>query len=190
LPHGDASQGAGIFESAIDPSRRTMHHARVTIGPIHELMQRDHERLAALLDAACRDGLMFPAPFHEFRAGLLRHIGMEEKVLLPAAKELRGGEALPAARQLRLDHAALAALLVPTPTPPIVERVRTLLALHNALEEGDAGVYAQCEQIVGTRREALLAALRDFPPVKLAAYQDGPRGFASIERLWRATGRW
>jgi hypothetical protein len=41
---------------------------------------------------------------------------MEEKVLLPAAQKARGGEPLQIAAKLRLDHGALAALLVPTPT--------------------------------------------------------------------------
>jgi hypothetical protein len=37
---------------------------------------------------------------------------MEEKVLLPFAQKKRGGEPLPIAAKLRLDHGALAALLV------------------------------------------------------------------------------
>jgi len=161
----------------------------MTIGPIHEFLRRDHERLAELLDASCRDGTIDLAAFHEFRAGILRHIGMEEKILLPAVKPLRGGEPLPIARQMRLDHSALAALLVPTPTPLIVERLRALLSVHNAMEEGDDGVYAQCEQIAGVEGQAMLDQLLKAPPVKLAPYQDGPRAFASIERLLLATGR-
>jgi len=42
---------------------------------------------------------------------------MEERILLPAAQRLRGGERLPIAARLRLDHGALAALLVPSATP-------------------------------------------------------------------------
>jgi hypothetical protein len=40
---------------------------------------------------------------------------MEERVLIPAARRARGGAALPVARLLRLDHGAIAALLVPPP---------------------------------------------------------------------------
>jgi hypothetical protein len=108
---------------------------------------------------------------------------------LPTAKRLRGGRPLPAARQLRLDHAALAALLVPTPTPATVERLRALLDVHNALEEGDDGVYAQCERLAHTEADSLLRDLENARPVKLAPYQDGPRAIASIERLLRAAGR-
>jgi hypothetical protein len=161
----------------------------MTLGPVHEFLRHDHERLAHLLDAACRAGTIDLAAFHEFRAGLLRHIGMEEKILLPAVKELRGGVALPIARQMRLDHSALAALLVPTPTPRLVARLRALLDVHNAMEEGDVGVYAECERIAGVESQTVLEKLRDAPQVKLAPYQDSSRAFASIERLMLATGR-
>jgi hypothetical protein len=156
---------------------------------LRDFLQNDHERLAALFDEAYQAGSVDVVSFQAFRAGLLRHIGMEEKILLPAVKGLRSGEPLPLARQLKLDHSALAALLVPTPTPALVERLWALLDEHNAMEEGAGGVYEQCDQIALERREELLEALRNAPPVKLAPYQDGPRAFASIDRLLRATGR-
>jgi hypothetical protein len=157
--------------------------------PLHDFLQADHERLAALLDAACLKGSVDVVSFQGFRADLLRHIGMEEKILLPAVKRLRGGEPLHLARQMKLDHAALAALLVPTPTPALVERLRALLEVHNAMEEEEGGVYAQCEQIAREHCEALLEGLQNARPVKVAPYQDSPRALASIERLLRATGR-
>jgi hypothetical protein len=157
--------------------------------PIHDLLHDDHRRLAALLDAACRPESIDDVPFREFRAGLLRHIAMEEKILLPAVKRLNGGRSLPIAKQMRLDHSALAALLVPTPTPMIVVRLRTLLDAHNEMEEGVEGVYAQCEAIARDCHAAVLQDLRSARSVKVAPYQDVPRAFASIERLLRATGR-
>ena len=84
---------------------------------VHDFLAADHARLDGLVAVAlAADGLDLAA-YEQFRAGLLRHIGMEEKILLPAAKRARGGTALPAARLLRHDHSALAALLVPTPMP-------------------------------------------------------------------------
>jgi hypothetical protein len=62
---------------------------------------------------------------------LFRHIGVEEKILLPAAQTARGGNALPLAAKLRLDHGALAALLVLTPTNAIIAAIRAILAAHN-----------------------------------------------------------
>ena len=158
-------------------------------GPVQDILAADHERLAKLLDEATRGTPVDLVPFGEFRAGLLRHIAMEEKVLLPFARELRGGEALPAARQLKLDHSAIASLLVPTPTREIVARLRALLAAHNLVEEGEHGVYAQCEAIAGDRIGELIDKLKSVRPVALAPYQDGPRAFASIERLLRNAGR-
>ena len=89
------------------------------MGPLRRFLTEDHQRLDRLLQAALTDDhRVDAAAYHQFRAGLLRHIGMEEKILLPAAQRLRGGEPLPLAAKLRLDHGALAALLMPTPTAP------------------------------------------------------------------------
>jgi hypothetical protein len=159
------------------------------IGPIHLFLRDDHERLAQLLDASTRGATIDLEAFHAFRGGLLRHIGIEEKILFPVAKRLGDAEVERVTRQLRLDHAALAALLVPTPTRALVERLRGLLAPHNELEEGDDGVYARCERAAGAHGAAILERMRNAPDVKQAPYQDGPRGFASIERLLRAAGR-
>jgi hypothetical protein len=161
----------------------------VTIGPIHELLRRDHARLAGLLESACPGGEIDVSAFEPFRAGLLRHIGMEEKMLLPALKAACGPDLAPLARQMKLDHSALAALLVPTPTRAIVDRLERLLDVHNEMEEGEGGVYDLCERLDAPARDALLAKLRGAREVKLAPYQDGERAMASIERLLRATGR-
>ena len=112
--------------------------------------------------------------FEEFRGGLLRHIGMEERVLIPAARRALRGDPLPVARRLRLEHGAIAALLVPTPTPEVVERMRLVLAPHNALEEEPEGPYETCDRLLAGEAESLLQTLRDFPPVPLAPHQDSP----------------
>src|SRR6185312_13150163 len=156
---------------------------------LRELLERDHARLDGLLRAAAVGGHIDPVVYEEFRAGLLRHIGLEEKILLPTARRLRGGEPLEIARQLRLDHAALAALLVPTPTAAILSTLTSLLAAHNALEEGPHEMYAACEELAGVASSELLARMRAAPPVPTAAHYDGPRAFAAIERLLRAAGR-
>jgi Hemerythrin HHE cation binding domain len=161
----------------------------VTLG-LRELLERDHARLDALLGAAHPDsGPIDEAAYEEFRGGLLRHIGIEEKILLPAARRLRGGQPLDVARQLRADHGALAALMVPTPTQPIVMTLKRLLAEHNALEEGPAGLYACCEALAQAELPALLARIRAAPPVPTAPHYDGPRAFAAIDRLLGAAGR-
>ena len=72
---------------------------------------------------------------------------IEEKVFLPAAQKLRGGEPLPVAPRLRLDHGALVALLVPSPTAPVVAAIRAIFKVHNPIEEEPGGMYDQCEQL-------------------------------------------
>jgi hypothetical protein len=144
--------------------------------PITGYLAEDHDRLDALLARAVADpGAFDAAAFAEFRAGLLRHIGIEEKVLLPAARAARGGEPLEEARRLRIEHGALAALLVPTPTAALVEEIRSILAPHNAVEEGPAGVYARCETLLAGQAEEVAARVRAYPPVRVAPHADGPR---------------
>lgn len=144
-------------------------------GPIVKLLAAEHLVLDALLSGAvARPGEVDRRAFDDFRAGLLRHIAVEEKILLPAAREARGGEPLPEARRLRIEHGAIAALLVPTPTPELVEEIRKILYPHNVVEE-QGGVYERCEALIGDRADEILHRIRTYPPVKVARYQDGPR---------------
>ena len=144
-------------------------------GPLFQFFAGDHRRLDGILRrAVATGGAVDPALFEEFRGGLLRHIGMEEKVLLPAARRARGGDPLPVAGRLRLEHGAIAALMVPTPTPALVERIRSVLGPHNGLEEEAGGLYETCDRLLSAEAPALLEQLRSFPPVPLAPHQDGP----------------
>jgi hypothetical protein len=113
------------------------------------------------------------AAFEEFRAGLLRHIGLEEKLLLLHARAKKGAP-LPITRTLRVEHAALASLLVPTPDRALVGEIEGLLERHNQKEEGDAGLYAECAAL-GPKDEdgELLERMRATPPPPLAKHFDG-----------------
>ena len=158
-------------------------------GPIARLLAEDHARLDALLArVTARSDDIDRTAYAEFRAGLLKHIGMEEKMLLPAAQRARNGEPLPAAAKLRLEHGALAALLVPTPTPLIIGALRRILGAHNALEEGLGGVYEVCEQLVGPHAEALLTQLRAAPEVPVHVHVDGPRIMDAARRALARAG--
>jgi hypothetical protein len=127
-------------------------------------------------------GVIDRAAYAEFRTGLLRHISLEEKILLPAAQRWQGGNPLPLAARLRLDHGALATLLVPTPTPAIIVAIRTVLTTHNTLEEGPRGVYERCEHLAGAEADALMAQLRAAPDVPVAPYADGPQVMRVVRR--------
>jgi len=146
---------------------------------ISSWLARDHRRLGAFLSSAIEGDA---AAYAKLRAGLLRHIGIEEKILL---RELAAARAEPVAvaSQLHIDHAALAALFVPSPTRALLERVRALLELHDPLEEGPGGLYAIADEALATRHEELIARFAAAPEPPLAKHFDGPRALAAIEEL-------
>lgn len=159
-------------------------------GTLHRFLSDDHARLDVLLERATADPTAIDIEaYTAFRGGLLRHIAMEEKVLLPEAKRIRGGEPLPIAGRLREDHAVLASLLVPTPTQEILALVREVLVEHNDLEERVGGLYEACEALVDTEVDALQARLAATPEVPLARHSDGPRVHAHIAALLRTRAK-
>lgn len=145
-------------------------------GPIARHLAEDHARLDGLLArAVATPGALAREPFDAFRAGLLRHIALEEKILFRAVREARGGEPLAIFQRLRIDHGALASLLVPTPTPELVGEIRSILVPHNGIEEEAGGLYETCDALLAARAGEIVDAMRAYPPVKVAAYADGPR---------------
>lgn len=56
-----------------------------------------------------------------------------------------------------------------------LERIRSVLAPHNALEEEPDGLYETCDRLLASEAAALLEGLRAFPAIPLAPHQDGPR---------------
>ena len=121
------------------------------------------------------------ASFGEFRAGILRHIGMEERVVFPAARRARGFK-LAIEAGLRADHGAIAALLVPSPTVARVAQIRSFLEAHNRREEQPGGAYDACDSAVGAAEaERLVQELRGFPDVPLKPYRDGEAVLRHIE---------
>jgi len=158
-------------------------------GHVYRYLADDHRRLEHLLDRATRDASgIDAAAFLEFRGGLLRHISIEEKILLPAARDARGGKLLPLAAALRLDHGALAALLVLTPTATTIKAICTILAAHNPKEEGPDGVYAQCENLPGFNSDAILQSMRNAPAVAMADYVDSPLAITSARNALLRAG--
>jgi hypothetical protein len=156
-------------------------------GPLGRRLAADHARLEALLDAATGAEPYDLAVYAEFRRGLLRHIGIEEKVLLPAAQQAAGAPPAVAAR-LRLDHGALAALLVPTPTPAIVATLRHVLACHNPVEEGPEGFYAACDALLADRAAELVAAVEAYPEVPVSPHNDAPVVMPAVGRALERAG--
>jgi len=145
-------------------------------GALHRFFAADHRRLDALLRRSIADpGRVALEPFGAFRGAILRHIGMEEKYLFVIAKAARGGRSLDLAARLRVDHGAIAALLVPTPTPAIVDGLLSVLVPHNRREEEEGGVYESADEALGVSEAArLVEELESFPEPPLKPYNDGP----------------
>ena len=151
---------------------------------LHRYLSSDHQRLESLLEASVReDGSIDPTPYDEFRRGLLRHIGIEERILLPEIRRRRGSTVVE--EQIHLDHAALGSLLVPPPTLREIETIRSILQSHNPLEEGEGGLYEIFEQLADRDLEELMERVRSFPQIPLSPEADTPVVRRSIEENLR-----
>ena len=144
-------------------------------GPLYEFFANDHRRLEDLLDktTSAPNGYDMSA-YGEFRSGLLRHIKMEETILLPAAQKARGGTPLEIAGKIRLDHGALTALMVPPPSHMIIGALRAILVSHDLIEEQPAGMYDTLEELTGSELEVLVARARTTPGVPVHPHNDAP----------------
>jgi hypothetical protein len=158
-------------------------------GPVTRFLAEDHRRLEQLLQtavASANHGVQ--GAYDYFRTGLLRHIGMEEKILLPAAQRWNGGEPLSIAVKLRLDHGALVALLMPTPSTHIVATLRTILEQHNLLEEGPDGLYETCDRLAASEAEQLVNRLHATPEVAVLPHSNTPAVLGAVHRALERAG--
>ena len=158
-------------------------------GPIHRYLAADHDRLDELFRRASADTRNIDIESYRlFREGLLRHIAMEENVLLPDAQRRAGGVPLAVAERIRRDHGALAALMVPPPSASVINTIRAILLVHNALEEQEGGLYQACEQGAGAEAEALLSRLKSVPPPPLREFNSGPGILEATRRAVERAG--
>ena len=158
-------------------------------GPLYKFFVGDHRRLEKLLNrAAIRAPEYDMAVYGEFRSGLLKHIKMEENVIIPAALKARDGKPLAVAPKLRLDHGALVALLVPPPSPTIVKAIRGILSDHNRSEEDQGGLYDLCERLAGEQVDVLMKKVEDVPEVPVLPHKGGPNILEATRRALERAG--
>jgi hypothetical protein len=141
---------------------------------VRAYLENDHREIDALLDAAVAGDAIDLAAFQRFRARLLRHIALEEKIVFVRARQ-RGTISPELARRLRVEHGAIAALLVPTPDLALVAELRALLAPHDRLEEDAGGVYERCDDAIGGDADAaaLVEQMRAVREPPVARHFDG-----------------
>lgn len=145
------------------------------MGPIARMLEEDHERLDRLLDRATTSPDTFDmAAYDEFRVGILRHIGIEEKLLMSHLRAA-GGEDQALAQVLREEHSAIASLLVGPPDHALVEELRSIFRVHNPREEGPNGMYEIAERYLGDSLQETFERAQNYPPVPPMPYREGPR---------------
>lgn len=147
-----------------------------------EYLSSDHARLDALLERALDDA----AAYTEFRRGLLRHIAIEEKLLFPILKEI--GEYRAGVAQLRSHHGALGALLVPRLSSEILAAIRDILTVHNAIEEGEDGMYAEAEKLADSAHANLYARALEVRDVPLSPAIDKLEDLGPVKRAIQRAG--
>jgi hypothetical protein len=158
-------------------------------GPVAIFLAEDHRRLESLLNAACSaDASIDSGKYNDFRTGILRHISMEEKILFPVIKQSDNPSVINTLRQIRLDHGAIAALLVLPPEQSVVDKLREILYAHNELEEGPDGAYDLCERTVGPGGDSVLELLVTMPEVPLSRYIDNPNAADAVRRAVERAG--
>ncbi|TKB67727.1 MAG: hypothetical protein E8D47_04045 [Nitrospira sp.] len=71
-----------------------------------------------------------------FERGCFATSVWQKKIFCMRLMRIQGGEPRPIASKLRLDHGAIASLLMPPPTVFIIATIRAVLKVHNTIEEG------------------------------------------------------
>ena len=156
-------------------------------GKLYNFMAEDHDRLDGLLSRATpQPGVIDMVPFAEFRKGLLGHIAMEEKVILPTIARFQNGKQVEVAARLRLDHGAIVALLVPPPTTSIIATLLSILKVHNALEEEDGGLYQLLQKLAEAKQDEVLEKMKSAREVNVLPHNERPD---IIEATRRAVAR-
>ncbi|HMU14776.1 MAG: hemerythrin domain-containing protein [Bacteroidetes bacterium] len=156
---------------------------------LHAFFTNDHRRLEALLEQAFADpGAIDHEAYGQFRAGLLRHIGMEEKILFVAAQEANAGAPLPVQAKLRLDHGALTSLMVIPPSVALTRVIRHVLDLHDDIEEKPGGMYDACEQLTEHRTDVLLERLAHVPETPVHPPNPSHKAIGAARRAMARAG--
>ncbi len=157
------------------------------MGPISKFLMADHVRLGDLLRRSSKGPGVDLEPFGKFREGLLRHIGMEEKILIPALLR-RPGAPVKLTGKLRADHGALANLFMPEPTLEILAAIRAILEPHNVLEEDPDGFYEACDSLLAGEADALIRKMRSEPEPPLKPYSKRPEALEAAKRAMKRAG--
>lgn len=157
--------------------------------PIYNFFTKDHERIENLLNKAVEnpDDIDLDI-YHRFRTGLLTHIKMEEKTLFPAAQSGNGGEPIPLAAKLRLDHGALTSMMTVPPDKNLIKVLRHILEIHDRLEEEEGGMYDLCENLTKIQTDEVMKKLSEVTEVPVHPFNTHPVVFGAMKRALLRAG--
>lgn len=156
---------------------------------ISQYLSSDHERLDQLLQQSIRsDGGIDEKPYFQFRQGLLRHIGIEEKILIPALQAGLNDEMKKVLERIRMDHSVIVALLVPSPSKGIIDALTAILTKHNDLEELHGGFYEQADLLGAPKVEEILQSMQNAPEVKMLPNNPDPKVLEATRRAMERAG--
>ena len=158
-------------------------------GRLYSFFAGDHDRIDDLFKLATQVKEAVDLGLYEqFRGGLLRHIGMEERILIPAAQRASGDKKLAVVEKIRLDHGAIAALLVPKPIPLVLSALKAILTKHNELEEQSGGLYEVCEQLTENELDRLMKQLAEVAEVSTNPLQEPSKVLDATRRALSRAG--
>jgi len=152
-----------------------------------DVLQHEHGELLAQLDRCLSPtGELNLRAYEEFRRRQLRHVAIEEKVLLPA---LARRKKLSAAFQnaLHKDHEAIVVLCVTAPNPDFVRDLKELIAWHQKVEEEPNGFYDLFDRHVGDDPQ-VSEALAHLPPISPPPFASGEEVAQVLRQVLRELG--
>ncbi|MEW6060475.1 MAG: hemerythrin domain-containing protein [Bacteroidota bacterium] len=156
---------------------------------ITEYLANDHDRLDGLLKQVITpSGEINTSVYHQFRQGLLRHIGIEEKILIPALQSKLDDTTKQTVERIRMDHSAIVALLVPPPSSGILTALKSILTQHNELEEAHGGFYERADLADTGSTQPLVERVKNFPDVKSLPNNSDPKVFEATRRALERAG--
>jgi Hemerythrin HHE cation binding domain len=156
---------------------------------IREYFTHDHRRLETLLRRAFPSaGTIDETTYAEFRAGLLKHIASEEKILIPALKSAQEDTSHASAAQLRQEHGALASLLVLPPSVMTRNAILGLLHHHNKREESAHGLHEECDCLPSDSVNELMQKTRIYPDVPVLPYNASIHAYEAARRAVARAG--
>jgi hypothetical protein len=146
-------------------TRKVFGRSVVMDGVLYQCLSNDHDRLDDLLErATAKPGVIDSETYADFRKRLLRHISIEEKIVLPAIARWRGGQKATLADRLHLDHGA------------------------NPLEENSGGLYDIFETLAGAETETMLEELKAAPAVPVLPHNPKPELLELAKKVLARSG--